>query len=53
MLCAAYAGQAIPPGLHVRLNLQTGEREAKLLDGEEAPEAEKNDAPSGQLPSIK
>ena len=26
------AGQAIPAGLHVRLNLQTGEREAKLLD---------------------
>ncbi|UJR31461.1 hypothetical protein I4U23_018951 [Adineta vaga] len=25
-------GQAIPPGLHVRLNLQTGAREAKLLD---------------------
>ena len=25
-------GQAIPAGLHVRLNLQTGEREAKLLD---------------------
>lgn len=25
-------GQAIPPGLHVRLNLQTGRREAKLLD---------------------
>lgn len=26
------AGQAIPRGLHVRLNLETGEREAKLLD---------------------
>ena len=25
-------GQAIPAGLHVRLNLQTGIREAKLLD---------------------
>ncbi|XP_042706692.1 nucleotide exchange factor SIL1 isoform X9 [Chrysemys picta bellii] len=25
-------GQAVPAGLHVRLNLQTGEREAKLLD---------------------
>lgn len=25
-------GQAIPPGLHVRLNLQTGLREAKLLE---------------------
>ncbi|CAB0009914.1 unnamed protein product, partial [Nesidiocoris tenuis] len=27
--------QAIPRGLHVRMNLQTGEREAKLLDLEE------------------
>lgn len=25
-------GQAIPPGLHIRLNLETGLREAKLLD---------------------
>jgi len=29
------AGQAIPRGLHVRLNLETGEREAKLLDENE------------------
>ena len=28
-------GQAIPPGLHIRLNLQTGLREAKLLEGTE------------------
>ncbi|XP_013782819.1 nucleotide exchange factor SIL1-like [Limulus polyphemus] len=27
-------GQAIPPGLHVRMNLQTGLKEAKLLDKE-------------------
>nr|CAG4638763.1 EOG090X0EEI [Cyclestheria hislopi] len=27
-------GQAIPRGLHVRINLETGEREAKLLDEE-------------------
>ena len=27
--------QGIPRGLHVRLNVQTGEREAKLLDGTE------------------
>ncbi|KAF6208744.1 hypothetical protein GE061_014483 [Apolygus lucorum] len=27
--------QAIPRGLHVRMNLQTGEREAKLLDPED------------------
>jgi hypothetical protein len=25
-------GQAVPPGLHIRLNLETGIREAKLLD---------------------
>ena len=29
------AGQAIPPGLHVRMNLQTGISEAKLMDEEE------------------
>lgn len=29
------AGQTIPRGLHVRLNLETGEREAKLLDENE------------------
>lgn len=28
-------GQKIPTGLHVRLNLETGLREAKLLDNEE------------------
>lgn len=28
-------GQPIPSGLHIRLNLQTGEREAKLIDNEE------------------
>ncbi|XP_044520496.1 nucleotide exchange factor SIL1 [Gracilinanus agilis] len=27
-------GQAVPAGSHVRLNLQTGEREVKLADGE-------------------
>ena len=27
-----YLGQAIPPGLHVRMNLETGQTEAKLLD---------------------
>ncbi|KAL3864363.1 hypothetical protein ACJMK2_006053 [Sinanodonta woodiana] len=26
-------GQAVPQGLHVRLNLETGEREAKLVEG--------------------
>lgn len=28
-------GQQIPPGLHVRLNMDTGEQEAKLVDGDE------------------
>jgi len=28
-------GQAVPAGLHVRINLQTGEKEAKLIDEEE------------------
>lgn len=28
-------GQGIPPGLHVRMNLQTGQKEAKLLDGDD------------------
>ena len=27
-------GQAIPSGLHVRMNLQTGQKEAKLMDGD-------------------
>jgi nucleotide exchange factor SIL1 len=29
------AGQSIPQGLHVRLNLETGKREAKLMDDKE------------------
>ncbi|XP_052773855.1 nucleotide exchange factor SIL1-like [Mya arenaria] len=33
-------GQSIPAGLHVRMNLQTGEREAKLLDGHTDKQAE-------------
>lgn len=28
-------GQGIPPGLHVRMNLQTGEKEAKLMEGDD------------------
>ncbi|KAM7452426.1 nucleotide exchange factorsil1 [Porites harrisoni] len=28
-------GQGIPPGLHVRMNLQTGQKEAKLMDGDD------------------
>jgi hypothetical protein len=45
-ICLLMTGQAVPPGLHVRLNLQTGSREAKLLDEEEAPPKEKAQ-PSG------
>ncbi|KAK9729280.1 nucleotide exchange factor sil1 [Basidiobolus ranarum] len=29
------AGQDLPPGLHVRLNIYTGEKEAKLMDNED------------------
>ncbi|OQV26085.1 putative Nucleotide exchange factor SIL1 [Hypsibius exemplaris] len=33
-------GQAIPPGLHVRMNFQTGINEAKLMDAEEGSSAD-------------
>jgi nucleotide exchange factor SIL1 len=33
-------GQDLPPGLHVRLNVWTGQREAKLMDPNEADEVE-------------
>jgi len=29
---ASFTGQAIPSGLHVRMNFETGQNEAKLLD---------------------
>lgn len=29
-------GQSIPPGLHIRIDFQTGTREAKLLEEEES-----------------
>ena len=32
---AILPGQAIPAGLHVRMNLQTGLKEAKLMDGDD------------------
>lgn len=36
-------GQAVPKGLHYRMNLQTGLMEAKLLDkGEDQANSEKN-----------
>ncbi|XP_050734277.1 nucleotide exchange factor SIL1-like isoform X2 [Eriocheir sinensis] len=41
-------GQAIPRGLHVRMNLQTGVKEAKLLDdNEEADDANAPDVAEG------
>jgi len=36
-ICGACLGQIIPKGLHVRLNLETGEKEAKLMDDEGVP----------------
>lgn len=32
-------GQAVPPGLHVRLNLATGRRQAKMMDAIHLPQA--------------
>ena len=32
-----YPDQAIPAGLHVRMDLQTGEKEAKLMDEDDTP----------------
>uniref|UniRef100_A0A2M4ANS0 Nucleotide exchange factor SIL1 n=2 Tax=Anopheles triannulatus TaxID=58253 RepID=A0A2M4ANS0_9DIPT len=37
-------GQGIPQGLHVRINLSTGKKEAKLLDDESAAETQATDA---------
>ena len=36
--------ETIPPGLHVRINLQTGEKEAKLLHEDEQEEGENSNA---------
>jgi nucleotide exchange factor SIL1 len=30
-----FLDQAIPAGLHVRLNIETGKKEAKLMDGDD------------------
>ena len=35
-------GQGIPPGLHVRMNLQTGKKEAKLMDGDDGSKYQSN-----------
>ena len=45
------AGQAIPPGLHIRLNLQTGAREAKLLEDAPAQKGERALVAVDQPPS--
>lgn len=34
-------GQAIPRGLHIQINLQTGQKEAKLMDGNSGENKEK------------
>lgn len=36
------SGQGIPPGLHVRMNLQTGQKEAKLMDGDDGSKYQSN-----------
>ena len=41
-------GQSIPPGLHVQINLQTGEKQAKLIDKNQIDESENNKAHSAQ-----
>ncbi|XP_001632409.2 nucleotide exchange factor SIL1 isoform X2 [Nematostella vectensis] len=35
-------GQAIPAGLHVQMNLQTGEKQAKLMDGDDGSKYKKH-----------
>lgn len=35
-------GQGIPPGLHVRMNLQSGVEEAKLMDGDDGKKYQSN-----------
>ena len=30
-----FKGQSVPAGLHIRMNLETGLREAKLMDGDD------------------
>ena len=35
-------GQGIPPGLHVRMNLQSGVKEAKLMDGDDGRKYQSN-----------
>ena len=42
-------GQSIPAGLHVRINLQTGLKEAKLLDEEEKSKNDKENKESESL----
>ncbi|ESP03726.1 hypothetical protein LOTGIDRAFT_237555 [Lottia gigantea] len=46
-------GQAIPAGLHVRLNMKTGEREAKLNEGDTKPKYWKLGEKQGMVNSDK
>ena len=42
-------GQAIPAGLHVRMDMTTGEREAKLMDGDSGMKYWKNGDKEGMF----
>ena len=46
-------GQAIPRGLHVQIDLQTGEKRAKLMDENASDESETNKAQNLQTHSTK
>lgn len=41
-------GEAIPAGLHVRMNLATGHTEAKLMDEEESKDAQQSQKPASE-----
>ena len=43
-----FAGQAIPRGLHVRLNMETGKREARLMQEEDGSQLDAPEAGSNQ-----
>ena len=46
------SGQAIPAGLHVRMSMQTGEKEAKLMDGDSGMKYWKSEGKEGILVAI-
>uniref|UniRef100_L7M3U8 Nucleotide exchange factor SIL1 n=1 Tax=Rhipicephalus pulchellus TaxID=72859 RepID=L7M3U8_RHIPC len=41
-------GEAIPAGLHVRMNLATGHTEAKLMDDDDSKDAQQSERPGSQ-----